>query len=89
MRNNLFVIITILLLSLGMISAIGGDPVPEYEQVQEHRILAGETLWSISNMYVDAEEHSREAWIHEVKNINELDSEEHIQPGQKIKVPVF
>jgi len=89
MREKIFIFIAVSLLTLGMMSAIGGDPVPEYEEVQEHRILAGETLWSIANMYVDAEKYDRRIWIHEVREINELDPQKHIQPGQEIKVPIF
>ena len=85
--KNFFAIVIIAVMALVMLWSVGGEAVPEYEDTEEHIVRSGETLWSIANLYVDAEKHDRRIWIYEVREINDIDPD--IMPGQRITVPIF
>lgn len=85
--KNFFAIVIIAVMALIMMWSVGGEAVPEYEDTEEHIVRSGETLWSIANLYVDAEKHDRRIWIYEVREINDIDPD--IMPGQRITVPIF
>ena len=85
--KNIFTIVIVVVMAFIMLWSIGGEAVPEYEDTEEHIVRSGETLWSIANLYVDAEKHDRRVWIFEVREINEIDPD--IMPGQRLTVPIF
>lgn len=51
-------------------------------------VQPGDSLWSISNTYMDQHYDSNQEYIQEVKRINSLDSEA-VQAGQFIIVPYY
>ncbi|HKM03843.1 MAG TPA: LysM peptidoglycan-binding domain-containing protein [Lachnospiraceae bacterium] len=51
-------------------------------------IESGDTLWSITNEYMDKQYYSVESYINEIKNINYL-NDDNITTGQHIIIPYY
>jgi LysM repeat protein len=78
--------VTILIVGVYVINDQGvfGSQPQTYESVN---VIQGDTVWSIAAEHITAGEDIRDL-VHEIRKVNDLDSEVTIYAGQVLKVPV-
>jgi membrane-bound lytic murein transglycosylase D len=53
--------------------------MPATARAREHTVGEGETLWGIARRY--------ETTVENLRRANDLDEDDQIQPGQKLRIP--
>ena len=71
------------------LASSGEDPV-KFKYYTKVTIAYGETLWELSDHYIDYEEYkNKREYIEEVRSINHLVEEDNIRAGQTLIVPYY
>ena len=70
--------------------ASSGDDQLKFKYYTQVTVAYGETLWDLSDDYIDYEEYKdKTAYIEEVQSINHLSEEDSIRAGQTLIVPYY
>ena len=70
--------------------ASSGDDQLKFKYYTQVTVAYGETLWDLSDDYIDYEEYKdKTEYIEEVQNINHLSEEDSIRAGQMLIVPYY
>lgn len=70
--------------------ASNGENQPKFKYYTQVTIAYGETLWDLSEDYIDYEEYkNKNEYIAEVQSINHLSEESVIRAGQTLIVPYY
>ena len=70
--------------------ASSGDDQLKFKYYTQVTVAYGETLWDLSDDYIDYEEYKdKTAYIEEVQSINHLSEEDSIRAGQMLIVPYY
>lgn len=71
------------------LASSGEDPL-KFKYYTKVTVAYGETLWDISDNYIDYEEYkNKREYIEEVQSINHLAEEDSIRAGQMLIVPYY
>ena len=71
------------------LASSGEDPL-KFKYYTKVTVAYGETLWDISDNYIDYEEYkNKKEYIEEVQSINHLAEEDSIRAGQMLIVPYY
>lgn len=70
--------------------ASSGEDQLKFKYYTQVTVAYGETLWDLSDDYIDYEEYKdKTAYIEEVQSINHLSEEDSIRAGQTLIVPYY
>lgn len=70
--------------------ASSGDDQLKFKYYTQVTVAYGETLWDLSDNYIDYEEYKdKTEYIEEVQSINHLTEEDNIRAGQTLIVPYY
>ena len=70
--------------------ASSGDDQLKFKYYTQVTVAYGETLWDLSDDYIDYEEYKdKTEYIEEVQSINHLSEEDSIRAGQMLIVPYY
>ena len=70
--------------------ASSGDDQLKFKYYTQVTVAYGETLWDLSDDYIDYEEYKdKTEYIEEVQSINHLSEEDSIRAGQTLIVPYY
>lgn len=81
------IVLSAVFLISSSIKAEGGS-TPEYKYYKSIEVKSGDTLWSIAEKYMADDYPSAEAYIKEVKYINNIGTD-HITSGKSIVIPYY
>lgn len=70
--------------------ASSGEEQPKFKYYTQVTVAYGETLWELSDSYIDYEEYKdKKEYIEEVQSINHLADTDSVRAGQSLIVPYF
>lgn len=87
MRKSVFIIVTMITV-IAVFKFAFGNTKKEYTQYYEvHKIVSGDTLWSIAQTYSDGNIETVD-YVDKIKTFNGMKSD-NIKSGQQIIIPVY
>lgn len=97
LRRRYLMSAMIIAIVLVLSGAVGGfisraqspDEETQYKYYTHITVAYGETLWSIADQYMSEEYESKEAYINEIVQINNIDNENELYAGNTIVVPYY
>lgn len=86
-----FLIVTIVVLCTSISayanSQTGSKEIHKY--YTSYEIQTGDTLWTIADKYLGNSDMDKEDYIHEIRELNHLTSDDHITSGQHLTVAYY
>ncbi|MCI1959414.1 MAG: LysM peptidoglycan-binding domain-containing protein [Clostridia bacterium] len=87
MRKSVFIVVTLITVIAVFKFAFGNTEKKYTEYYEVHKIVNGDTLWSIARTYSDDNIKTYE-YVEKIKNFNGMKND-NIKSGQQIIIPVY
>lgn len=87
MRKSVFIFVTLIIVVAAFKFAFGNTEKKYTEYYEVHKIVNGDTLWSIAQTYSDGNIETVD-YVEKIKTFNGMQNDK-IKSGQQIIIPVY